>query len=208
MPYQSRKSGQVSDKMYMLNTAISNFYIYDTGESLIALDTGMGAGLSRAQLDKHGLDPGRVSAVFLTHSDFDHVGGLSLFPNAGLYLSVVEEDMVTHKRHRQLILFNRRLHRGYSLLRDREKVAIGGSEVELIYAPGHTPGSSCYFVDDTYLITGDLLTVKRDGSLGPFNAFNNMNHKEDKKSLERLSGEGVFERAKYILPGHGGYRVI
>jgi len=33
----------------------------------------------------------------LTHSDFDHAGGLSLFENAEIYLSRDEEQMITKK---------------------------------------------------------------------------------------------------------------
>ena len=46
-----------------------------------------------------GIDQHQITHVFLTHSDFDHAGGLSLFENAEIYLSRDEEQMITKKKY-------------------------------------------------------------------------------------------------------------
>jgi len=35
----------------------------------------------------------------------------------------------------------------------------GGPEVKVMHTPGHTPGSTCYLIDDTYLISGDTVFI-------------------------------------------------
>ena len=45
--------------------------------------------------------------------------------------------------------------------RDGDVLAFSGSgpEVRVMHTPGHTPGSTCYLVDNTYLIAGDTVFV-------------------------------------------------
>jgi glyoxylase-like metal-dependent hydrolase (beta-lactamase superfamily II) len=39
--------------------------------------------------------PWRNPEMYLTHSDFDHAGGLALFANAEIYLSSDEQPMIS-----------------------------------------------------------------------------------------------------------------
>ncbi len=43
-------------------------------------------------------------------------------------------------------------------LEDREKISLGGTEIEVIHTPGHTPGSVCFLCAGN-LFTGDTLFV-------------------------------------------------
>lgn len=52
----------------------------------------------------------------------------------------------------------------YSASVDGDTFACGGGpEVKVIHTPGHTPGSTCYFIDDSFLITGDTVFVQSVG---------------------------------------------
>ena len=198
------KTERVSDKICVIRTVISNFYIYDAGEELIAFDTGMAPPFAGAGMRKLGLDPGRVGHVFLTHSDMDHVGGLGLFKNARIFLSEAEVPLVTgEKARRFMILQNRRL-RGYTALADGETVSVGSTRVECVSAPGHTLGSACYVVDDEAVATGDLLRIRPDGGIISFSVVQNMNHAQNRETLARLQEQGVLGRGRYLLTGHSG----
>ncbi|MCJ8007729.1 MBL fold metallo-hydrolase [Lederbergia wuyishanensis] len=53
----------------------------------------------------------------------------------------------------------------YEPIEDGEKIAIGHSTIEInaIYSPGHTIGSTSFIVDDTFLLTGDILFIDSIG---------------------------------------------
>lgn len=47
----------------------------------------------------------------------------------------------------------------YIKIKDREKIYIGNSTIEIIYTPGHTLDSVSYLLDNKYIFTGDTLFV-------------------------------------------------
>ncbi len=56
------------------------------GGAVIAIDAGFGKDVIVRELGRAGIDPRTVTHVFLTHSDFDHAGGLAVFEKAEIYL--------------------------------------------------------------------------------------------------------------------------
>ena len=194
---------KIENGIYAVITGISNFYIIKADEKLIAFDTGMNAVMSRAGFKKLGLDPNDVSHVFLTHSDYDHTGGLSLFKNAKVYLSKKEVPMINGQQPRLLILRNSKIS-GYITLEDRQTITAGNREIQIISTPGHTVGSACYMIDGTVLVSGDTLRTSKNGNITPFLFIQNMNHAGDKLSLAMLKDEGFLYRTKLILTGHTG----
>lgn len=197
------KTMKIEDGVYSVRSGIGNFYIVEADGSFIAFDTGMNTLTARLGLKSLGIAPERITHVFLTHSDYDHVGGLNLFRGAEIYLSELEEPMVTGRKPRLLFICNRRL-KNFRTLEDRQTVKIGERAVQIISAPGHTAGSACYLVDGKILISGDVLRTSQSGRITPFLFFQNMSHAEDKRSLERLFKEGFIDRAGLILTGHTG----
>jgi glyoxylase-like metal-dependent hydrolase (beta-lactamase superfamily II) len=90
-----------------------------------------------------------VSHVFLTHSDFDHVGGLAALPGAAVYLSTDEGQMVDGTTTRSFGLLRNSLYgREWTPCRDGEVVNAGSIKVVAIATPGHTPGSMSYLIED------------------------------------------------------------
>jgi len=88
-----------------------------------------------------GIDPKSFTHLFLTHTDYDHTGGVTLFENAQIYLSVDEEQMITGKMARMFsFIRNFKIKRDYRLLHDNELVTVGA-----VTSPGHTPGINVFF---------------------------------------------------------------
>lgn len=91
----------------------------------------------------------KITDILLTHSHHDHINGiedvLSAY-DAQIHLLKPEAGFWGH------YLDIPTLHSGGDI------IAVGGTQIEVLHTPGHTPGSACYKVGDQ-LITGDTLFV-------------------------------------------------
>lgn len=201
MFFKPIKTQQLTDNIYAVRTLISNFYIYTDGEHAICFDTGFFPIIIRSALKKLKISEERISHIFLTHSDFDHVGGIQLFNNGQVYLSSDEEKMITYKIPRKLFIFNKRIKRNYKTLKDGDITFIGKTKIKAVTTPGHTPGSMSYLVNDSILFTGDTLTI-RNGEIKPFFWLQNMNTIVQKESIKKLLKLGGI---KLIYTGHTGF---
>ena len=177
-----------------------NFYVVKSGSGLIAIDSGQNQNNVKNELTKLNLDPLKVAAVFLTHTDSDHVGALGVFPNAKVYLSQEEEQIINGRTPRWLIVSNQ-LPAHYELLADNQIVEVADCRVRCILTPGHTPGSMSYVVNDRYLFTGDTLSL-RNNKVSVFNEFFNMDTDKQKNSIAKLS---ELPNVRYIFTAHYGY---
>ncbi len=194
---------QIKHDIFAVRAIISNFYILKTNGSLIAFDTGINPTLTKNGLLKLNLDASNVSHVFLTHSDFDHAGGIKVFKNAKIYLSKMEVPMINGEKPRLLFKYNTKI-KDYHTMEDMESIEVYNRKIKLISTPGHTTGSACYLVDDDILITGDTLRTSTEGKVTPFLFLQNMDHNGDKRSLKMLQDEGILDKASIILTGHTG----
>ena len=192
---------KITDNLYAVRCGIVNFYALTTSFGVVLFDTGLSPAIAKRGLSKLGISPDQVTHVFLTHTDFDHAGGLAAFPRAKCILSKAEEQMINGETRRRGFLHNS-LHLPYSTMADGETTVVGGNEIKLILNPGHTPGSSSYLINKRILACGDLLRVSRKGTFLPFLWLMNMNHQQDIKSMEAI--KPVLNSASYILTGHTG----
>lgn len=203
MIFRPIKTQRITENIYAVRTLISNFYIYSDGKNSICFDTGYVPPIIKCAVKKLGINREFVSHIFLTHSDYDHVGGIKVFKNAQIYLSEDEERMITFRKPRFLFVFNKPIRREHQLLKDGEVIHIGKIKVESIKTPGHTPGSMSYLVNDSILFSGDTLMI-HGGKITPFFWLQNMSTKTQKESIKKL-----FQRngIKMICTGHSGYLI-
>jgi glyoxylase-like metal-dependent hydrolase (beta-lactamase superfamily II) len=181
------ETGQVSDRLCAVKTGTVNFFVYKKEGQIVCFDSGYGKRRIIRELDRLGIEPRSVTHLFLTHSDFDHTGGVSLFESAKLFMSAVEEQMILRQRPRMLgIAFNRPLRRHYTLLKDGEIVMAGTTEVQAIATPGHTPGSMFYLVDRSVLLAGDNFALF-NGKVHPLRPLFNMDTETQKTSICKLA---------------------
>jgi len=194
------ETGKVVDKIFVVKDDFSNIFVVKKGKKYIVIDAGNNPKTTAKQLNIFGINPSDVSAVFLTHTDSDHVGALSLFDSAKVYLSKEEARMLNGERTRFFGMTNSISRDDYILLEDRQVVKFGKFKVEGILVPGHTIGMMAYLVDDKYLFTGDILSLK-DGKIAPIPAFFDMDHEQAVKSMEIIRDIP----AEYIISGHWGF---
>jgi len=195
------ETGKVMDNIFAVKDDFANVYIIQNGEKYIVIDCGNKQATVAEQMEKLGINPNDVAVVFLTHTDGDHVGALSLFDRAKLFMSKEELPMINGTKSKFLWFGNSIPRTDYTLLEDREVAQIGNLKIEGILVPGHTSGMMAYLINDKYLFTGDILSLK-DGKMAPIPEFFNMDTKQAIESMEIIRH---IPTAEYIFTAHWGY---
>ena len=196
------ETGKVVDDIFVVGDGFANMFIIQDSAQYIVIDCAAYSETVAEQMKKLGINPTEVVAVFLTHTDADHTGALELFDTSKLYLSKEEEQMINGKKARMMGLTHNSIHRtDYTLLEDREIIQTGNLKIEGILVPGHTSGMMAYLVNDKYLFSGDILSLK-DGKIAPIPAIYNMDTKQAVKSIEIIRH---IPAAEYIFTSHWGY---
>jgi hydroxyacylglutathione hydrolase len=122
-----------------------------------------------------------VKAVLITHDHLSHVRGLrTLMRIYNIEVFAVNQSILDHKT---------------TVVKDGDKLFIGGFTVEVISIPGHSSDSVVYRVGDM-LFTGDVLTAGLVGSTASaYGSATQMNNLRNR--LLSLPGDYL------VLPGHG-----
>ena len=191
---------------YFFSRGVSMF-IYTADDLPICFDTGISENTVKRGFDAMGSKPEHVKQVFLTHSDRDHVGGLNLFKNADVYLSVDEEQLVNGTTPRFFgHVPNPPLKRPYRLLRDRDIVQVGKTSVEAIATPGHTSGSMSYLVNDSILFVGDTVMLK-EGKVRPLSKQFSRDkvHMDIARQTESIKELAQLENISLMVTAHTGF---
>ncbi len=193
-------SGKVVNGIYAVKDDFVNLYVVRAGDGFVVIDGANDAEKVRAELKKLEIDPAKVLAVFLTHSDNDHVGAVKLFTAAKVYMGRAEEQMVNGKTVRMAV-FHNAFDLAHELLDDGQTVAVGDVKVRAIATPGHTPGSTCFVVNDAYLFTGDTLGL----SGGAVTAFNELFNMDTAGEIDTIKSKILpLKGVKYVFTAHHG----
>ncbi len=131
----------------------------------------------------------RIVKTFETHLQADYISGSpAIAGETGADLLANENDFHAAAFSYQAIADGKTVH-----------FTDGGPEVKAIHTPGHTPGSTTYVIDDTYLITGDtvfLVSIGRPDLGGKVEAWSQL-------LFETLGTKvGRMDPRLVVLPGH------
>jgi glyoxylase-like metal-dependent hydrolase (beta-lactamase superfamily II) len=135
-------------------------YLVRSGIQAILFDTGH-AGRRRAlvaSLARHGLVPGDVTTVVISHSHYDHVQNVDLFPGAALCLHPAELAPGPDDAARPA--WTEHLFRGHDIRAVGDAVELAPG-VRVLHLPGHTAGSIGLAAETgrgTAVCTGDALS--------------------------------------------------
>lgn len=192
---------EIVSNLFSVKDSFVNLFLIKDSSQYIAIDAGNNLEAISGELKKLNIDPEKIIAVLLTHTDGDHVAAIKLFRNAKVYLSRPEEQLLNGKKSRFFIFGNRIDTKTYTLIDDQQVINIGNTRIKGILTPGHTAGSMCYLVNDKYLFTGDALSLK-NGKIDRFNEFFNV---DTKTAIASMANITAIPEAEYILTAHHGY---
>jgi glyoxylase-like metal-dependent hydrolase (beta-lactamase superfamily II) len=197
----------IADNVYEVKSRAVSMFLYMADDSPICFDTGISEEPIKREFDALGFKPEHVKHVFLTHTDRDHVGGLNLFKNADVYLSIDEEQMVNKTTPRFLgLVHNPPLKKSYTLLKNGDIVQAGQTKIEALTTPGHTPGSMSYLVNDSILFAGDTLRLK-DGKVRPFSRLHlgDRIHMDITTQTESVRKLAQLKNISLMVTAHTGF---
>ena len=123
--------------------------------------------------------------MVLTHAHGDHVGGVGPFPE--VYLNAGDMTIVPN---------NMRNYKGQiRYLNDGQVIDLGGREIEVIFTPGHTPGSATFFDKaQHYGFSGD--------AFGSTNLLVFTNLSTEMYTAERIENYMKKNDIRFLFPGH------
>lgn len=176
------------------------------GKRLVLIDAGAGASLKGGLLDslkQAGVTPDQITDVLITHSHFDHVGGLlnaegkSAFPNAAIRMASKEWAFMQANKDEAPIVAA-----VAAQVKTFEPGAKISDHVTAVPVDGHTPGHSAYEVDGgsaKLLDVGDSMHSSIVSLAHPewgisFDSDQDLGQKSRVALLQRLakSGELIF----------------
>lgn len=180
------------------------YFVYDdeTKKAIVIDPATDGKNIYDTLVDK-GLD---VCAICLTHGHFDHIWGVKELKEAAgvkVYAYEAEDELLKDPE------INVSLDAGRAcsvtadvLFADGEEADIEGIKFKVIYTPGHTEGSCCfYFENEKFLISGDTLFYCSCGRTDLPTGSGGKLDKSLKKLMELPEDVKVF-------PGHGDATTI
>ena len=179
----------------------TNCYILQDGGKCAIIDPGGDFGLVEKFISANSLEPVLVMA---THAHFDHVFSAWDFLNEyglKLYINSADVKILGEAETMSLDLTGARMNGNIETItfEDGHKFQLGGSEIQALALPGHTPGSTI-FMSDAGLFTGDTVFKGTIGRVDFGGSILDMRRSLDR--FRKISGNHL------LFPGHGDFTTI
>ncbi len=190
---------------FSLGPFSTNCYFISDVHDAILIDPGQNA-LSELKKKYH-LSSGHISAIWLTHSHWDHILGLrecQEFFDVPIYIHPLDRKNIEEPGSDGVPCFSKvaAVHRDIHPLEEGMTLKVGKYSIEVIHTPGHSPGSVCFYCQEQkVLFSGDTLFKGSIGNLSlPTGEPAKMWH-----SLEKLA---ILPSDTKIFPGHGPVTIL
>lgn len=190
---------------FTFNAYQENTYVlYDETMECVIIDPGMNNGAEQNVLASWIKEMALTPVHLLnTHCHLDHVfGNKFVFDNWGLKPQFHQGELtVLHAIPAyapQMGMYYELSPEPEVFLGETGKVSFGQSELELIFAPGHSPAHLCFYsVEDGFIIGGDVLFY---GSIGRTDLPGGNHQQLINNIKEKLL---ILPEETAIFPGHG-----
>jgi N-acyl homoserine lactone hydrolase len=158
-----------------------------------------------SQFAKAGIDPRDVDWLAFSHLQIDHAGNACLFNNARVLVQQAEYKFAFSSEAEKS---GYRLS-DYTCLAQREVVPLqgdldvfGDGRVQILSAPGHTPGHQVLFLDlddpGPLLLSGDLYYAEKDPREG-WLPYWNFDREQTFQAMERMEEFAREHKARWLI---------
>lgn len=177
-----------------------NCYILTHDSECIIIDPADEASFLLEEIQRRHLT---LQALIATHGHFDHVmaaGEIQKSFNVPFYIHAKDMFLIDrlNETAEYFLGYNPySLKPDHTLFFDEGSLSVGSWLLNVVFTPGHTPGScSFYLRDKNILFSGDTLFK---GNIGKYD-FSYSRKNDLKKSLEKIL---LFPDKTAVYPGHG-----
>lgn len=179
----------MGENIYLVwETSTKEAVMIDPGAPMMRLDN---------LIEEQGIKP---IAILLTHGHGDHILGCEHYQkkyDIPIYCHRNEQEMLERaKYNHSKEIFGMEYTIEEAFYFDEGRLVLGSFEIEVIHTPGHTKGSSCFFIKDQ-LFSGDTLFKL---GVGRYDLYGG-----DEGSLMHSVKHKLFKlpEAVVVHPGHG-----
>ena len=189
------ENNEIKIEKFISGALINNSYLLSsksTDESLI-IDAPDNPRELINKIPRNRLDKSRNQEkikILITHGHYDHIEGLDLLSerlgNLDVNIGFVDANYLNYSGN-------------VIRLRSQNEINISNLKIDLIYTPGHTEGSVCYFAnfdEKKFLFSGDTLFPG-----GPGKTIDSQNFKKIYESIKNKLYN--LPKDTIVLPGHG-----
>ncbi|QDZ07855.1 MBL fold metallo-hydrolase [Sphingomonas panacisoli] len=209
---------RIMTDVYLVNAEPNLVYLIDAGaDGLVLVDPGLTMTVPAIlkNVEKLGFSPSQIKWVINTHAHFDHSMADAAFQKLGAKILVGRPDVAAVEKGTYVTgkyAFPALTKGVYPTLKvdwpvdDGEELKLGNKTFVAIATPGHTPGSTCYWLT----IDGKNILFGGDTILFDYRLGANLPSFADAQayftSLKKLAFYGLYPnttRWDVLLPGHG-----
>ncbi len=155
----------ITIKTFIFNPFQENTYLlYDESGEAVIIDPGCYAKSEEKQLSTYLEENNlKLKRLLNTHSHIDHILG-NRFISEKYKLQVEshqEDEFLIERAKEQAVLFGMQIEAPPTVgkyIDENDTIKFGNSELKIIHAPGHSPGSLVFYnTEQRFMIVGDVL---------------------------------------------------
>jgi len=220
LPASIPTPARILQDVYLVNSEPNLTYLIDAGPAgLVLIDPGLTSNVEPIlkNVEALGFSRGNIKWVINTHAHFDHSMADAAFQKLGAKILVGRDDAPAVEKATEVTakyFFGTAQAANYPTLHvdwpvdDGEDLVLGNKTFIAIHTPGHTQGSTCYFLNvggKNVLFGGDtILFDYRLGAQFPPYA-DNVAYGASLRKLTQFVADYPLKKVTWdvLLPGHG-----